>query len=370
MKRLIPLFVLMILVGLIITACGDSSDEKPDRPSPTPPSPVASPTAVMLVPTDTPGGPTPTPSLTLPPTITPTQTLPPPPPTGTATPTETPGPQQYVVQAGDSCVGIAAHYGHIHPDVVAAIEALNGISCRSIQQGQTILVPMPTFTPTSIGDDLTQTAVATSAPPMVTLSAGASFSIQPYTVQEDDTVVSISLFADSSLRQLCELNPLPNGIDCSRCVWESPNCCCPGGLLVSQGQQINIPAPTPTPTFTPTFTGSETPTMTPTHRPPQPVYPLEGDSLNGPVRLSWLTVGPLAEGETYLVTVRDETTGVTWSGQTRQLSIDMPQAYLVPDGQTHTFAWQVSVAQLGSDGLFYPVGTAVPERRFTWGAGE
>ncbi len=315
MKRLIPLMILAM--SLIIAACGDSPDEKPKRPSPTPPLPVASPTEVILAPTYTPGGPTLTPSLTLPPTITPTQTLPPPPPTGTETPTATPGPYEHVVQAGESCVSIASSYGHVHPDVIAAIQSLNGIQCSSLQQGQTILIPRPTFTPTPIGADLTQTAVATSAPPMVTLSAGPSFSIQPYTVQEDDTVSSIAIYADSSLRQLCELNPLPDGIDCSRCVWESANCCCPGGLLVSVGQQVNVPAPTPTPTFTPTFTGSETPTMTPTHRPPQPVYPGDGDSLNGPVRLSWLTVGPLAEGETYLVTVRDETTGAAWSGETQ-----------------------------------------------------
>ena len=90
--------------------------------------------------------------------------------------------------------------------------------------------------------------MATSAPPKVTLDAAPSFAINAYVVEEGDTLSSIAIIHDSSLRQICELNPLPSGIDCGACTWESPNCCCMRPVVLSAGQQINVPAPTPTPT--------------------------------------------------------------------------------------------------------------------------
>jgi hypothetical protein len=84
------------------------------------------------------------------------------------------------------------------------------------------------------------------------------------------------------------------------------------------------------------------------------------------VRLSWLSAGVLAPGESYLVTVRDETTGTVFSSETRQQSLDVPYDYLPRDGQPHTFVWQVAVVRMGDDGLLYPVSAAVPEVRFTW----
>jgi hypothetical protein len=189
-------------------------------------------------------------------------------------------------------------------------------------------------------------------------------------VQEGDTLMSIALSHDTSMRQICELNQGTgaNNIDCRGCTWESANCCCPSNVapVLSVGQQLNVPAPTPTPTLTPTFTGSETPTPTPTHLAPEPVYPINGASIAGPVRFAWLTVGILAEDEFYLVAVHDDTTGASYSDRTRQLSLDLPQSYLPGDGQAHVFTWQVSVVQVGSDGLLYPVGANVLPRRFTW----
>jgi hypothetical protein len=271
-----------------------------------------------------------------------------------------------VIESGDNCYDIAYQYGHLHPDVITAIEALNGIRCTNIRPGMTLKIPRPTPTPTPVGADLTQTAVATAAPPNMTLVTAPVISVRPYTVKAGDTLSSIAIEADSSLRQICELNPLPNGINCSGCEWQSANCCCPNPPVLSEGQQLNVPAPPPTPTVTPTFTGSETPTYTPTHRAPQPIYPLAASTVTGPVRLTWLSVGFLAENEYYLVLVRDETTGMPYSAGTRQLSLDLPADYLPNDGQPHTFAWQVVIVQLGADGLFYPLGAALPEQRFSW----
>ena len=137
-------------------------------------------------------------------------------------------------------------------------------------------------------------------------------------------------------------------------------------VVLSAGQQINVPAPTPTPTYTPTFTGSETPTATPTYRAPLPIAPASEETVSGAVRLMWASVGMLQPEDTYLVTVRDETTGAIFAGATRQLSLDVPTSYLPADGQAHVFAWQVSVERLGADGLYYPQGAVVAERRFTW----
>jgi hypothetical protein len=275
-----------------------------------------------------------------------------------------------VLQPGDDCIGIVYQYGHsnFQSGIIDLFLQINNLSsCRLLPgAGSVVLVPRPTFTPTQAGADLTQTAVATSAPPMLTLDSAPNYSVRPYTVQEGDTLSSIAIINESSLRQLCELNQGPEGIDCRGCQWESANCCCPNPPVLSVGQSINVPAPTPTPTFTPTFTGSETPTATPTHRPPQPVYPPEGATIAGPVRLTWLTVGTLSEGEYYLITLRDETTGATYTTHTRQLSLDVPVEYLPADGQARTFVWQVVVARLGDEGLFYPTGPAMPERQFLW----
>jgi LysM repeat protein len=367
MKRRFGLCMVIVGVVLLAAACANGGDRSSGLPSPVSP-PAVSATVIASAPTQTSGAPTLAASPTIPPTVTAMDSPPPPPSTATVTPTETPGPYEHVIQAGDTCLGIAYEYGHMSPDVKRAIEKLNGIADCSILPGpgNTILIPRPTPTATPIGADLTQTAVATSMPPQVTLDVRPSFAIQTYAVQAGDTLSSIAILSDSSLQQICELNPLPNGIDCGGCKWESPNCCCPDPPVLSAGQQLNVPAPTPTPTVTPTLTGSETPTSTPTHSAPQLIFPADESTVSGPVRLTWLSVGVLGDDEYYLVALRDETTGATFNADTRQLSLDIPAAYLLADGQAHTFTWQVSVARLGPDGLFYPLGSALPAQRFVW----
>jgi hypothetical protein len=350
---------LIFVVMLVVSACANNSSQSPRLLTPTPPpdAAVRGSLAVAAANQQPP---------TLPPTITPSDTPPPPPPTGSPTPPPTPGPYEHVIQPGEDCIGIAYQYGHLDLAVIGLIQSMNNIQCSSLHVGATILVPRPTPTVTPVGADLTQTAVATAAPPNATLVSGPSFSLQTYVVQEGDTLSSIAIKADSSLRQICELNPLPDGIDCGGCSWDTANCCCPNPPVLSEGQQINVPAPPPTPTYTPTFTGSETPTFTPTHNAPQPVFPTAGSTVKGPVRLTWLSVGVLVDREYYLVMLRDDTTGTTFSASTRQLSLDIPTDYLPSDGQSHTFAWQVVVVRLGDDGLYYPQGTTLPEQRFVW----
>lgn len=353
MKRRLTLVLLLAAILPVLAACAGQAVQ--GAPQDTPTASLVVPVAVAQA------------APTLPPTITPSFT--PPEPSGTPLPTATftPGPHEYVVQSGDTCWDIAYNYGHVDPAAITAIEVLNGAGkCSSLRQGETILVPRPSPTPTEIGADLTQTVVATAAPPKVTLASGPSFALEAYIVETGDTLSSIAIIHDSSLQQICELNPLPNGIDCGACVWESPNCCCTRPVVLSSGQQINVPGPTPTPTYTPTFTGSETPTATPTHRAPQVTFPTNGATVAGSVRLTWISAGILADDEHYLVTVRNETTGAIFNATTRKLSFDIPAGFLVDEGQGLTLVWQVGVVRYGADGLFYPVGGLVPEQTFTW----
>ena len=363
--------VALALLAIAVAGCGAEQSAQPtNSPSPPPPppkSPVS--LAALSAVTQTPVAQVPTPTRTLPPTITPTGSATPGLPTATPSATPTPGPYEYIMKAGDDCISVLYQHGFSDLDAIEVLLRLNNLTdCRQLPgPGNRILIPRPTATATPEGYDVTLTAVATAAPPMITLEvSGPSYSIQSYTVRQDDTLSSIAIAVDSTLRQLCELNVGPDGIDCRGCQWESAHCCCPIPPVLSVGQQINIPAPTPTPTFTPTFTGSETPTPTPTHMAPQMVYPPAGATVSGPVRLRWVTVGPLAEGEVYLVSVRDETTGQTFSDVTRQLSFDLPASALPADGTPREFVWQVSVVRQGEGGLLYPAGAVRPEQAFTW----
>ena len=204
---------IVVMLSLLATACSDS-DPAPEEPTAVPTQEPSS-TVVLAAPTRTPAGPTLTPSPTFPPTVTPLPTAEAPAATDTPSPTDTPGPYEHVIQAGDFCLRIAAQYGHEDPDVIGEIERLNNVNCSSLPgPGNTILVPIPTATPTQIGADLTQTVVATSAPPLLQFGTPQPISVQPYMVRDGDTLVSISIDNDTTLRQLCELNSLPGGLGC------------------------------------------------------------------------------------------------------------------------------------------------------------
>ncbi|NDJ76191.1 MAG: LysM peptidoglycan-binding domain-containing protein [Chloroflexi bacterium] len=307
------------------------------------------------------------PSPTLPPTITPTLSPTPGPPPSTPLPTNTPGPFVHRVAEGETCISIALNYGHNDLAVLGAIEDLNSIRCSALSPGAELQIPRPTATPTQVGADLTQTAVATSAPPMLLATmSGPQFAVETYEIQAGDTLLGLSFEFDTSMRLLCEINPLPEGLDCSGCVLEGDNFYCPRPPTLSIGQQINVPAPPPPPTVTPTLTGNETSTPTPTHRPPEPVYPPHNSSVAGPVRLTWVTVGLLDEGEYYLVSLQDQTTGTSFDTITRQLSVDLPDAYLPADGQAHVFVWQVAVVRVAGDGLLHPISPVTASQTFTW----
>ncbi len=148
-RRLWIMLLLVIGTTLLIAACAQQSGQGAKSFSPTPPDGGL--LEFQAVAMQSLG----TVSSTVPPTVTPSDTPPPPPPTGTPTATSTPGPHEHTIRAGDTCIGIAAEYGHVDLAVIGVIEELNNLrDCGSLPgPGNVILVPRPTATPTQIGTD-------------------------------------------------------------------------------------------------------------------------------------------------------------------------------------------------------------------------
>jgi len=148
----VPVFAVVVAVGLVFGSCGGSS-------IPSTPTPTGTGTATVS-PTATPRTPSPVPTtVTATPTATATAF-----PTPTPTPTAPAGTRWYEVQPGDTMFSLANRFG----TTVAALAALNGISDPSVlRAGSFILVPggSATTTPTATA---TVTATRTQPP------AGAS----------------------------------------------------------------------------------------------------------------------------------------------------------------------------------------------------
>lgn len=321
-------------------------------------------------------------------------TVTPPPPTPTITPT--PGPCTHKVQSGDDLITIAFQCGHRSLDVIPLILTLNNLSAPDmINVGQEIVVPWPTATPEANGDasqgDST-TADSASAPPdaaaalveptdagipglelaaaptrsaptqrpTATLLPGVTWHI----VQPNENIVAIAFEYNTDVQALSQLNP---EITFSQCDFGNPA----GGpdcmVMIYEGQQMRVPAPTPTPTLSPTLSGSETalPTFTPTYNAPSALSPadhtlfMSGDL----VTLRWVGSGTLGAGDAYRVRVEDLTTRAVYTADTTELSFILPQAWQGQDAQRHEYRWMISIIR--SDDPDRPYYTTRP-RLFTW----
>lgn len=271
-------------------------------------------------------------------TITPTitETLPP-----TARPTETAIPPfDYTVRAGDSCLGIALTFGVS----VNSIVILNNLPATCIiSEGQLLKIPYPTPTPapppTEIPNEATQTAQACEK--------------VPYTVQQNDTLSSISFNYNVPQDAIKFYNGLPTD-----------------NVLI--GQTILIPlcerfaTPGPTPTATPP----------PPYQAPNLLLPADGAAFtlaNDVVTLQWASIGTLRENERYQITIEDVT-----SGQGRRITdyatdtkFIVPTSFRPDDNLAHVIRWWITtVRQNGVDEQGQPVydsAGAISEKRvFTW----
>jgi len=254
-------------------------------------------------------------------TVSPTTTVTPSPTsTTTLAPTWTPLPNlEYVVQAGDSCVDVAAIFGVSVQSII--LENNLSASC-TLFEGQVLSVPQPTPTaspqPTATLSDAEKTDIACE-----TIS---------YTVQENDTLSSIADTYDVSMATIRDYNGMVND-------------------TVFEGQPLQIPlclreptaGPTPTPTDLPPYPG------------PNLLLPADGASFiaqTDTITLQWAAVGELLPDEAYAVTITDLTSENKESITefVTDTSFIVPDSFIPEDNKPHIFRWSVYIArQLGSD---------------------
>jgi LysM repeat protein len=273
-------------------------------------------------------------------TVTPTTSSTPTPltPTITNTPEPTATPFTYKVALGDTCSSIAFNFGVSIQSIVLMNEL--PAACDTLFEGQAILIPQPTSTPTPL--------------PSSTLSAAEATDVAcakiDYTVQDNDTLSSISLNYGVSITVLKTYNGRVND-------------------TVRSGEVIVIPlceragTPGPSPTATPP----------PPYAPPNLLLPADGTIFtlaDDTVTLQWASVGALRENEAYAVVVEDVT-----EGQGRKLLEYVTDTkFNIPSNfrnQSSIFRWWVlTMRQTGTDDdgnpIWEPAGQTSEERVFEW----
>ncbi len=276
-------------------------------------------------------------------TITPTSTASPTPvtPTVTSTPVPTPTPFSYVVKLGDTCSTIAFNFGVS----IQSIVLLNELpaACDTLFEGQTLLIPQPTPTPTALPTSTLSPADATDA---------ACAKIE-YTVQDNDTLSSISLNYAVPISVLKSYNGRVNDTVRSGEVIVIPLC-----------ERAATPGPSPTPTPPPPYPA------------PNLLLPADGAPFtagDNTVTLQWASVGTLRQNEVYEVTVVDVTEGlerklVEYMGDTKFI---VPDSFRPRDASPHVMRWWVQpVRQVGTDDDGNPIwesaGALSSARVFTW----
>jgi len=283
--------------------------------------------------------PTETPTITI--TPSPTITTTPQPPTATNTPVPTPTPLSYKVASGDTCSSIAFAFG-VSTQSIILLNSLPA-ACDNLIIGQNLLIPHPT--PTS------------TPQPTATMNAEESTRVAcgefEYTVQENDTLSSISANYAVAIVVLKEYNGLAND-------------------TVRSGQVIKIPLCQRAATAGP----SPTPTLPPPYAAPSLLLPQDGAPFTGTddtVTLQWASVGTLRDNEAYAVTIVDVT-----GGQDRKLvdyvvdtKYNVPLSFRPTDNLPHVIRWWVLTArQVGTDDsgnpIWEPAGASSAQRDFIW----
>ncbi len=329
---------------------------------------------------------TPRPTLDLPtvttgpPTSSPTASATPS-PTPTMTPTREPCYQD--VQSGDTLYSVVARCGYNEfESIFPIVQEINGITDPAlVVLGQRIEIPWPTETPdpstlptaegtgeASTGSDVVvsdnESPLEATFDPLFIPTATLQPGIQFHTVIEGDSITSIIIQYSANVEALSQLNP---EIEFPQCdfgqTFGGPRC----APLLSQGQQIRVPAPTPTPTLSPTPSGNETPTPmpTPTFNAPSVLSPdnralFRRDQL---ITLRWLGSGTLGEGQSYRLQVEDTTAGIVYSVDTLSNSFIVPEDWQGQAIERHIYTWTVSVIDLDTPDTLY---FTTEVRSFTW----
>jgi len=280
---------------------------------------------------------TPTATATVTLTVTPTPETPIP----TDTPLPTPTPMSYTVVAGDTCAGIAFTFGVS----IQSIVLLNNLpaDCNTLVEGQQLLIPQPTPTPTAL-------PTSTLSPGDATEQACEKVN---YEVQENDTLSSIANSYNVPMAVVQEYNGLS-----SETVFSGMN------LIIPLCERFPTPGPTPTATLPPPYSAANL------------LLPPDGARFNesgDTVTLQWASIGTLLDNEAYEITIIDFTDGdsrrlVDYVTDTKFI---VPATFRSSDSIPHLYRWWVmSARQAGTDEdgnpVWDPAGSVSDQRVFMW----
>jgi LysM repeat protein len=283
------------------------------------------------------------PTDTFTPTVTATASLTPTPlpPTATHTPLPTPTPIEYVVKLGDNCGGIALAFSVSIQSIVAENPALSA-DCRNIFEGQRLLIPHPTPTPTALPTSTMTGAEATFA----------ACEVADYVVKENDTLGAIAANYQVPKEAISEWNGLVNDFVRFDQVLKIPLC-----------KRLGTPEPTATATPPPPYPA------------PNLLLPADGAVFtlaDDTIALQWALVGTLRENEPYAVSIENLTEGqglkeVVYVTDTNHL---VPTSYR-PSSSANIFRWfVVPVRQIGTntdgDPIWEVAGDVSAQRVFVW----
>jgi LysM repeat protein len=285
-------------------------------------------------------GPTATPTLTPtsspPPTFTPSATA-----TDTPEPTGTPlPPVEYKVVQNDTCLKIAASFNVSYQSIIQ----LNKLDPNcTLSVGQTLQIPQPTPTPTTL--------------PTATLPAGVVTQVPrtTYTVHSGDTLQGIARFYGVSVADLMEVNGISD-----------PAKITVGLVLIIPLERVVTPGPTPTATAPPPWPA------------PNQLLPADGHIFTAAdltVTLQWTSVGTLRTNEYYYVVVEDVTCNcASFVRQaTTETKFILPGTARPVEATTHIYRWTVTTVRQtsppGSPAQYEPAGATSPSRVFSWEGG-
>ena len=276
------------------------------------------------------------------PTETPTATQP---PIDTPTPSETPTatlqpPFDYTVGPGDTCGKLVFDFEVSQTSIII----LNNLpSSCPLSVGQVLKIPYPTPTSPPLP---TKTALPVDATKQACETV-------PITVQDGDTLSSISLNYAVSMAAIKEFNGLT-----------TDNVFVGSNLLIPLCMRAATPGPTPTATIPPPYPA------------PNLLLPADGAAFtlaNDVVTLQWASVGALRDGEAYQITVEDVTANQTsrLTDYVTDTKYIVPSSFRPKDNVAHVLRWWVTpVRQAGVDDQGQPIwvasGSVSEKRVFTW----
>ena len=250
-------------------------------------------------------------------------------------------PTEYTVLSGDTCLSIAARFGVSS----ASIIALNVLpqDCTTLSEGQKLLIPQATPTPTLAPTGTLSSSQATEL----------ACQFYPYTVVSGDTLSSIAANYNVSTTSIQSYNGLSSDV-------------------VYEGMDLNIPLCERLPTAGPTPTA----TNPPPYSAPNLLLPADGavfSADNDSVTLQWNSVATLNQNEAYAVTIEDTTAGdgTRLTEYVTDTKFIVPVSFRPVDSKPHVLRWYVlTVRQTGTsaDGkpIYDTAGATSTSRAFVW----